>query len=422
MNKIYFERAEYMVIPSIHSIATGREESLFETDMVATQDRMRDSIEGCRILVVGGAGSIGSSTVMQLVKHGPAALHIIDQNENSLVELVRQLRSRPFDWAVDDFKTLPLDYGSTPTRYFIHSVRPYDLVLNFAALKHVRSEKDPFSTLQMFETNLIKQANLMAWLAEAGFKGRLFTVSTDKAANPSSVMGATKRLMEHVLFNSSVSHTLAGPKISARFANVAFSNGSLLQGFQNRFARREPIAAPTDTRRYFVSLTEAGQICTIAGTAAPDQSILVPKLNPEKHLMLLEHIAARFIRHHGLEPAIYEDERAACTNVEREVKQGRWPLLLTPRDTAGEKPYEEFMTADETVRDLGLPNLEAVMYLPANRQAIDGVLATTAELLQVGFSLQRPLTKELLKEIIAEVEPAFLKTHRDAGANLDQRL
>ncbi|MXQ12897.1 polysaccharide biosynthesis protein [Microvirga makkahensis] len=411
-----------MTVPPIHTIATGREGSLFDTDIAAVEERLRDGIKGSRILVVGGAGSIGASTVLQLAKRKPAALHVVDHNENGLAELVRQLRSRPFDWSADDFRTLPLDYGSAAMRHFIGSERPYDLVLNFAALKHVRSEKDPYSTLQMFETNLIKQAKLMTWIGEAGFKGRLFTVSTDKAANPSSMMGATKRVMEHVLFNSSVSHALKGPKVSARFANVAFSNGSLLQGFENRFARREPIAAPMDTRRYFVSLTESGQICAIASVIVPGQSIVVPKLDPEEHLVALDRIAERFIRYHGLEPAIYEDEQSACASVESELKQGRWPLLLTPRDTAGEKPYEEFMTESETSFDLGMPNLEAVSYVAADRQAIDRVLTATSELLNADFGAQPLLTKERLKEIIASVEPSFLETHRDAKANLDQRL
>ncbi|MCO6050170.1 polysaccharide biosynthesis protein [Mesorhizobium sp. RP14(2022)] len=411
-----------MTIPTspLHAIATGRDGSMFEADIAARAVEVAEAVGGRRILAVGGAGSIGSSTVLQLARRRPDALHIIDQNENGLAELVRQLRSQPQTWSARDFQTLPIDYGSGAMRHFLASQKPYDLVLNFAALKHVRSEKDPFSTLQMFETNLVKQARFMGWLAETGFAGRLFTVSTDKAANPSSMMGASKRVMEHILFNSSVAATLQGPKTSARFANVAFSNGSLLQGFENRFARGEPLAAPLDTRRYFVSLQESGELCALAATIAPDQAVVIPKLNPEDHLVLLHEIAEKFLRRHGFEPAAYTDEASACANVAAERMKGRWPLLLTALDTAGEKPYEEFTTAEETTFEIGLPNLRAVRYAPAERRAIDDAIRLASDMLNARSD--EGLDKGHLKQLIAAVEPRFLQTHRDAAANLDQRL
>lgn len=411
-----------MQASSPHPLATGRSESLFRADLEAVGVQVKEAVAGRRVLAVGGAGSIGSSTAFQIAALQPQALHIVDQNENGLAELVRQFRSRPHSWSVRDFRTLPLDYGSGAMRHFLADQPPYDLVLNFAALKHVRSEKDPFSTLQILETNLVKQARFMGWLADSGFAGRFFTVSTDKAANPSSMMGATKRVMEHVLFNSSVSEALGGVKTSARFANVAFSNGSLLQGFENRLARGEPLAAPRETRRYFVSLAESGEICTIAAAYAPADAIVVPKLDPQEHLVLLQEIAERFLRHHGFEPALYEDEGAACAGVDAERRQGRWPLLLTPLDTAGEKPYEEFMTAEEEAFEIGLPNLRAVRYLPAPREKIDQAVAEAAEMLASGLNGGKALSKERLKDIIALVEPGFLQTHRESSSNLDQRL
>lgn len=394
---------------------------MFTADLDAVGSDVRQAVAGRRILAVGAAGSIGSSTVFQLASLGPAALHIVDQNENGLAELVRQFRSRPDQWTVRDFQTLPLDYGSGAMRHFLGAQKPYDLVLNFAALKHVRSEKDPFSTLQIFDTNLVKQARFMGWLAEVGFEGRLFTVSTDKAANPSSMMGATKRAMEHVLFHSSVAAALPGPKSSARFANVAFSNGSLLQGFENRLARGEPLAAPRETRRYFVSLAESGEICALAAIHAPDQAIVIPKLDPREHLVLLQDVAERFLSHHGFSPVYYDDEKAACASVESERGVGRWPLLLTPLDTAGEKPYEEFMTEQEEAFEIGLPNLRAVRYLSADRASIDRMIAEAGDILRGDLSAA-DLTKDRLKQIIALVEPGFLQTHRDSAANLDQRL
>ncbi|MFN7092510.1 MAG: polysaccharide biosynthesis protein [Allorhizobium sp.] len=371
-------------------------------------------------MAIGGAGSIGASTVLQIAMRHPDTLHVVDHNENGLAELVRQLRSQPDIWSARDFQTMPLDYGSAAMRHLLGSQKPYDLVLNFAALKHVRSEKDPFSTLQMFETNLLKQERFMKWLAQTGFAGRFFTVSTDKAANPSSMMGASKRAMEHVLFNSEVAAALSGIKTSARFANVAFSNGSLLQGFENRLARLEPLAAPRDTRRYFVSLRESGELCVLAAALAPDRTIVIPRLDPERHLVPLQTIAEGFLRHHGYEPALYVDEREACAAATREKENGRWPLLLTALDTSGEKPYEEFTTEHERVREFGLPNLQAVDYLAADRNAIEAMLRETEALM--GDTTVLGLSKERLKAVIAMVEPGFLTTHKDAVANLDQRL
>ncbi len=405
----------------LHEIATGRAKSLFDDDMASVEETLRKAITGKRVLAIGGAGSIGSSTIFQIVVRHPEAIHVIDQNENGLAELVRQLRSRPQSWSAHDFRSLPLDYGSGTMRHFLSSQQPYDLVLNFAALKHVRSEKDPFSTLQIFETNLVKQARLMSWLAATGFEGRFFTVSTDKAANPSSMMGATKRVMEHVLFNSSVAAALGGYKSSARFANVAFSNGSLLQAFENRLARGEPLATPRDTRRYFVSLPESGQICAIAATFAPSGTIVIPKLDPQQHLVLLQDIAERFLHRNGLKPAFYQDEREACESVEKERRNGRWPLLTTALDTAGEKPYEEFMTDREEAIELGLPNLRAVRYLSADRTVIDNALEEVKAILSAETQASL-FGKDRLKKIIGLVEPGFLDSHRDSAANLDQRL
>jgi len=404
----------------IHAIATGRSGSLFEADIAQSEGALRSAISGKRVLVIGGAGSIGSSTVLQIAMRNPDTLHIVDQNENGLAELVRQLRSQPDIWSARDFQTLPLDYGGAAMRHLLASQKAYDLVLNFAALKHVRSEKDPFSTLQMFETNLLKQERFMRWLADTGFDGRFFTVSTDKAANPSSMMGASKRAMEHVLFNSSVATALPGIKTSTRFANVAFSNGSLLQGFENRLARVEPLAAPRDTRRYFVSLRESGELCALAATMAPNRTIVIPRLDPEKHLVPLQTIAEDFLRHHGYEPVHYDNEREACAAVRQEAQSGRWPLLLTALDTSGEKPYEEFMTKRERAREIGLPNLHAVNYLEVGQSAIDAMLRQTEALLADASA--NSLSKDKLKAVIAMIEPDFLTTHKDSVANLDQRL
>lgn len=404
----------------LQKLATGRDISLFAKDVADQSDRLNAAICGKRILMIGAAGSIGSHTLMQIAGFGPAALHVVDHNENGLAELVRQMRSQPDRWTLNDFQTLPIDYGSAAMGHFMKSQPGYDAVLNFAALKHVRSEKDPFSTLQMFETNLTKQARLIGWLKETGFKGRLFTVSTDKAANPASMMGASKRVMEHVLFHSAGAQALGCEKTSARFANVAFSNGSLPQAFQFRLERGEPLAVPADTRRYFVSLEESGEICILAAFLAPDQTIAIPRLNPDDHLIPMQDVAEEFLRHHGYEPALYDDEVLACRSVEPERQQGRWPLLVTPLNTAGEKPYEEFSTDEETIIEFGLESLKAVVYLPAQTKRIEEALSQLQLILD--GTANAPLDKDRLKAIIAHVEPGFLQTHRDSDLNLDERL
>ena len=405
----------------LQHIATGRRSALFSADIAAHEPALREALGGKRILAIGAAGSIGSNTVLEMARYTPRSLHLIDQNENDLAEIVRQFRTSRERYVIDDFRALPLDYGSRALKLFLNSVPVYDVVINFAAIKHVRSEKDPFSTMQMLDTNIVKQVRLMRWLAATGFSGRFFTVSTDKAANPSSMMGATKRLMEHVLFNSNAADALAGTKTTARFANVAFSNGSLLQSFQKRLARIEPLAAPRDTRRYFVSLKESGQLCTIAACLAPDRCITIPKLNPEDHLFSLEDIARRFLSENNYEAVVYDDEAAACRDARSLRARRQWPLLLTPLDTAGEKSYEEFMTDKEQAFEFGMPNLRAIQYREVDRNLIDEAIAKCNALVSLDASVDI-VDKEKIKQIIGAVEPDFLVTHQDSARNLDQRI
>ncbi len=405
----------------ISYVATHRADRMFDADIAGAGAMLNERVRGKRILAIGAAGSIGSNTVTVLANYVPASLHIIDQNENALADLVRNFRSRPGGMPVEDFRTLPLDYGSEAMHLFMQENEPYDIILNFAAIKHVRSEKDMYSTLQMFDTNLTKQARLIHWMKETGFKGRYFSVSTDKAANPTSMMGATKRCMEHVMFSTAISDGLEATITSARFANVAFSNGSLLQAFEQRLARQEPLSAPEACRRYFVSLEESGQICALASVCAPDRSIVIPKLDPEEHLILLEDVARDFLAHHGYEAAIYNDEEAVLSAVESEKAKGRWPLLLTPLNTSGEKPYEEFIAKGEKLLDIGLPNLQALEYLPTPHGNVADMIAQI-DTLFVGGNKPGQITKESLKEIIGQLEPGFLDSHRETGENLDQRL
>ncbi len=303
-------------------IATGRSASLFDADMAASAGDMHARLKGARVLAIGAAGSIGASTVGLLADIPLAALHVVDQNENALAELVRQLRSRPVAISISDFRTLPLDFGTPAMRYLLDSERPYDLVLNFAAIKHVRSEKDAFSIMQMLDTNIVKQARFLGWIGQTSPQADYFSVSTDKAANPASFMGATKRIMEHVLFAQGLRGSLKGRVTSARFANVAFSNGSLLQSFENRLARNEPLAVPEGIERYFVSLEESGQICMLSALFAPGEHIAIPDLDPSLHQVPLRRVATQFLAHHGLAADIYTSETdaiKAAANGRREV-------------------------------------------------------------------------------------------------------
>lgn len=400
---------------SLDALITGRPMSLLSPDINANAEMLRELIQGRRILVVGGGGSIGSATTSLLVDYQPSVLHVVDQSENYLAELVRQLRgSRLGVDASIDFRTFPLDYGSPIMERLLSETAPYDFVLNFAALKHVRSEKDVFSLLQMIDTNIVRHARFKRWLNQNGHGARYFAVSTDKAANPTSLMGASKRLMEDMIFAVGVGDGVT--TTSARFANVAFSNGSLLQSFHNRIAMRQPIAVPRDTKRYFVSQSEAGEICLLATFFAPNQHIVFPRMDPEQELQTLESTAVRFLAHLKYTPTYYEDEDSARAAVERDASQGKWPLLMTALDTSGEKPYEEFCGDGETAVEIGLSSLRALRHQPS--PALDQGLFERLE--SMVLDARPDASKEGIVEALSSVLTNF--RHIETGRNLDQRL
>lgn len=398
-----------VVDPALETLVLGRSASRFADDYARCRSRVEAAVTGRRVLVVGGAGSIGAATVERLCELRPAALHVLDANENGLAELVRDLRSRGI--AAPDLRALPLDYGGPITERLLRESPRYDVVLNFAALKHVRSEKDVYSVLQLLDTNVVKHARFVRWLGRHGHAARYFAVSTDKAATPASVMGASKRLMEDVVFAGTMA-----VRTSARFANVAFSNGSLLQSFLVRLAKGQPLAAPRDTRRYFISLREAGELCLIAATAAPGDHVVIPRFTPETDLRPLEDIAAETLRHFGFEPAIYDDVERAFERVADERARGRYPLVLTPLDTSGEKPYEEFHGADEPLVEIGLPHLLAVGPVTSRPQATAAVVERLEALIA---DPTRATDKGGVVEAIGDAIADF--RHRETGRSLDDR-
>jgi nucleoside-diphosphate-sugar epimerase len=396
------------------SIVRGRTDSLFAGDLEASSDRIFDKVRDHRILVIGGGGSIGAATVRLILDYHPSALHVVDHNENYLAELVRELRGRPADISDIDFRALPLDYGGPVMERFLADTSPYDVVLNFAALKHVRSEKDIYSILQMFDTNLVRHIRFKRWLADHRHGSTYFAVSTDKAANPVSLMGASKRLMEDLIFD--VAAERYQTTTSARFANVAFSNGSLLQSFGYRLAKRQPLAVPRDTRRYFISRQEAAELCMLATCRFPDGHIAIPRVDTALQLQLLEDVACACLEYWGLRAERYLDEAPARNDVERLAREGRWPLLLTPLDTGGEKPFEEFVGTGENATDCGLLNVSALRHIPcvtAEQELFD----------QIVRWVDQPalaIAKGKFISAISDALPNF--RHSQSERNLDQRL
>ncbi len=403
--------------PALVAIATGHTTSRFAADVTAHADAMRTAFSGRRILVIGGAGSIGSATLRALLPFGPAAVHVIDQNENGLAELARDIRSGALAGPSLDLQLMPLDYGAPVARRFLSHGGPYDSVLHFAALKHVRSEKDPASILQMLDTNVLKQARLMEWLAADGAPLRYFAVSTDKAANPANFMGASKRLMEHLLFTKSIVPMDNTIRTSARFANVAFSAGSLLESWGERLRKRQPLAVPRDTRRYFVSLEESAQICLLAAAALPDRQLAIPAFEAARDLHELTPIAEAFARDAGYSVAWYDNERDARAAVERDASRGAWPILRTVRDTDGEKPEEVFVAAGERAVDTGLAALLAIPQAGCNHAVLHEVLD---ELLVWVTDARLKVTKHAIAACIARAVPEFVPA--SAGNSLDARM
>ncbi len=394
-------------------VATHRHASLFTADVERAAGQLSERLRGKRLLVIGGAGSIGASTLRELLKFRPAAVHVVDVGENPLAELTRDLRSQADIVLPPDLRFLPIDFGGPAMQRHLKDEPPYDHILHFAAHKHVRSEKDVPSLLQMLDTNVLKLDRFLRWLPLHGHEGaEIFAVSTDKAANPSSFMGASKRLMEHVLFASG---PRGGLRRSTRFANVAFSNGSLPQAFLFRLAQRQPLAAPDGSRRFFVSLRESGEICLLAAAAVPAGHIAFPNLDPSTHLRPMIEIAEGVLAHHGLTPAYYEDETLAIRNVEADLAKGLYPLIVTPLDTGGEKPYEEFVGAGETSADIGLSELSGIPYTAFPADLPDVI----EELTRLRDDIARDVTKRDVAERLLRVVPGF--RHAESDRNLDQR-
>ena len=321
----------------------GRNKLLFSNDIGRSSKKLQYIVSNSTFLIIGGAGSIGQAVVKEIFKRKPEKLHVVDINENNLTELVRDIRSS-FGYIKGDFRTYALDVGSIEYDAFIQSDGKYDYVLNLSALKHVRSEEDPFTLMRMIDVNVFNTDKTIRQSIENGVK-KYFCVSTDKAANPINMMGASKRIMEMFLMRRSLDINIS----TARFANVAFSDGSLLHGFNQRIEKRQPIAAPSDIRRYFVTPQESGELCLMSCIFGENRDIFFPKLSEALHLMSFSDIAIKYLEDKGFEPYLCSTEDEAREMIKTLPEQGKWPCLFTASDTTGEKDFEEFYTEKETL-------------------------------------------------------------------------
>jgi len=321
----------------------GRKSELFADDIKKNEKKIKEIITNSSFIVIGGAGSIGSAVVKEIFKRNPKKLHVVDINENNLTELVRDIRSQ-FGYIKGKFKTFALDVGSLEYDAFIQSDGKYDYVLNLSALKHVRSEEDPYTLMRLINVNILNTDKTIKQSIINNTK-KYFCVSTDKATNPVNLMGASKSIMEMYLITRSSNINVS----TARFANVAFSDGSLLYGFDNRIKKGQPIAAPNDVKRYFLTPQESGELCLLSCIFGENRDIFFPKLDRSKDLLSFSDLAIKYLNEKGYEAYICKTEDEARELVKTLPAQKKWPCLFTNSNTTGEKETEEFFTENEEV-------------------------------------------------------------------------
>jgi len=322
----------------------GRNKELFRDDLSNNSSELSSLIENSSFLVLGAAGSIGQALSKEIFQRNPKKLHVVDISENNLVELVRDIRSSK-GYIKGEFKTFTLDIGSIEFDYYINTEGHFDYVFNLSALKHVRSESNLFTLMRMINVNILNTVKSVDQSLEIVKANKYFCVSTDKATNPVNMMGASKRIMEMFLMQKSSSIDIS----TARFANVAFSDGSLLHGFNQRIQKKQPLSAPSDVRRYFVTAKEAGELCLISGLLGKNREIFFPKLSQELNLISFDQIAIKYLNQLGYKPVICETEDEARQNIDNLTKEKKWPCYFFESDTTGEKDFEEFFTENEII-------------------------------------------------------------------------
>jgi len=388
----------------------GRNDKLFKEDINLIEGHLVSEVSQGRFLVIGAAGSIGQSVTREIFKRDPRALHIVDISENNMVEIVRDLRST-IGYGNGEFKTFALDCGSVEFEALIKNEGPYDYVFNLSALKHVRSEKDPYTLMRMIMVNVFNTIKTLRLAKSMGAK-KYFCVSTDKAANPVNMMGASKRIMEMFLMRESLTQEIS----MARFANVAFSDGSLLHGFNQRFAKKQPFSAPNDIRRYFITPQESGELCLLSGLLGENRDIFFPKLSEKLHLITFSEIAVSYLRERGYEPYECESEDEARDRAEELIANNQWPCYFFKSNTTGEKNFEEFFTDNE---DLDIERFETVGVIKNqpdfDEDKLDDFISGIESLRSKGT-----WTKEDIVKLYFGLLPEF--AHKETGKYLDQRM
>ncbi|MDD6573037.1 MAG: polysaccharide biosynthesis protein [Thermoflexaceae bacterium] len=395
----------------INAKVIHRAQSMFINDIKDNQAILKEKIEGKSVLVIGGAGSIGSSFVKAILPFRPATLVVVDINENALAELTRDIRSIRGMYVPEDYVPYPMDFNSEVFRKMFIKRGGFDIIGNFSAHKHVRSEKDIYSVEALLRNNVLHAKKLLDLLADYPPE-EYFCVSTDKAANPVNIMGASKRLMEDLIF----SYSDKFPVKTARFANVAFSNGSLPAGFLARLEKLQPISAPMDVKRYFVSPEESGQICMLSCMLGNNREIFFPKLR-EAQMMTFDKIATEIIQEHGFEVLECDsDEEAIEKSVDLKAGSNKYPVHYSKSDTSGEKEYEEFFTKTESVDNERLKALGVIINKPVpQKDALDHLLNK----LEKAFE-QEDVSKEIIVKLIQEYLPNF--NHIEKGKSLDSKM
>ncbi|TKF48044.1 UDP-N-acetylglucosamine 4,6-dehydratase [Vibrio sp. F13] len=388
----------------------GREKQLFSADITNHEAELTRIVSESRFLVIGGAGSIGQAVTKEIFKRNPKKLHVVDISENNMVELVRDIRSS-FGYIDGDFQTFALDIGSLEYDAFIKADGKFDYVLNLSALKHVRSEKDPYTLMRMIDVNVFNTDKTIQQSIDAGAK-KYFCVSTDKAANPVNMMGASKRIMEMFLMRKSEQMAIS----TARFANVAFSDGSLLHGFNQRIQKRQPIVAPNDIKRYFVTPQESGELCLMSCIFGENRDIFFPKLSEALHLISFADIAVKYLEQLGFEPHLCETEEEARQLAHTLPEQGKWPCLFTASDTTGEKDFEEFFTDKEELDMSRFTNLGIIKNDPLYEQELLSLFENSISEMKG----ERAWTKEQIVKLFFTMIPDF--GHKETGKYLDSKM
>ena len=395
----------------ISEYVTKRPTSMFVDDIITHNTTLIQKIEGKSVLVIGGAGSIGSSFIKSLLPMKPDSLVIVDTNENALTELTRDLRSTYGMYIPKTYLPYPMDFSSSVFEKMFRNNGGFDIVANFSAHKHVRSEKDIYAIEALIQNNILHAKKLLDLLEEYP-PDEYFCVSTDKAANPVNIMGASKRIMEDVIF----SYSNRFPVKTARFANVAFSNGSLPAGFLSRIQKLQPLSAPSDVRRFFVSPEESGQICLLSCILGNNREIFFPKLK-ESQMMTFDAIAKDLLHQFGYIVLECMTDKEAIEKAE-DLRNGSkyYPVHFSRADTSGEKSFEEFVTDMEKTDMERFSSLGVIV--DKEMPEIDKIDELLKEL--NGAFAQNLTTKETIIRILKSYLPSF--DHIETGKNLDSKM